>query len=96
MRISRVLDTLSKPEPSGPLPFVTVLLGGGAGALKTRLILILMAVVLAGALAQAQSHKGQAKWRTVKGTVVNWKGDPIGSALLYLKDPRADNEDEDY
>ena len=54
-----------------------------------RLILVpVAAVVLAGALAMAQSQKSQSKWRTIKGTVVDGKGSPIGSALVRLKDLR--------
>ena len=44
-----------------------------------------VAVVLAGALAMAQSQKSQPKGRTVKGTVVDKKGNPIRSALISLK-----------
>src|SRR5713226_5221191 len=54
-----------------------------------RLILVpVAAVVLAGALSMAQSQKSQPKWRTIKGTVVDEKGNPIGSALVRLKDLR--------
>lgn len=58
--------------------------------MKKRLILVPLAVVvLTGALAMAQGQKNQAKWRTIKGTVVDKKGNPIGSALVRLKDLRA-------
>ena len=58
--------------------------------LRRRLILVpLAAVVLAGALVMAQSPKSEPKWRTVKGTVVDKKGNPAASALVRLKDLRA-------
>jgi len=58
--------------------------------LRTRLILVPVAtLVFCMALATAQGQESQVKWRTVKGTVVDKKGNLVASAVVYLKDLRA-------
>ena len=55
--------------------------------MRTQLILVpVAAMVLAGAVATAQGQESQPKWRTVKGTVVDKKGNSVASAVVYLKD----------
>jgi len=57
--------------------------------LRTRLILVPVAtLVFCMALATAQGQESQVKWRTVKGTVVDKKGNLVASAVVYLKDLR--------
>lgn len=46
-------------------------------------------LVFCMALDTVQGQESQVKWRTVKGTVVDKKGNPVASALVYLKDLRA-------
>jgi len=45
-------------------------------------------LVLGVATATTQGQERQLNWRTVKGTVVDKKGKPTASALVYLKDSR--------
>ena len=54
-----------------------------------RTFIILMMVVSSASSSFPQSPNTQARMFTLKGSVVDRKGNPVGFALVYLKDTRS-------
>ena len=54
-----------------------------------RIFIIVMMVVFSASFGVAQTPKDQTGVFTVKGSVVNRKGNALGFALVYLKDTRS-------
>ena len=52
------------------------------------MILAMALVVLVAVNAAAQDKKRESQLRTVRGTVIDKKENPIASAVVYLKDLR--------